>query len=69
MTYMHMNEGIGDRIFRVCAAIVFFFIALKVTSLVISTILAIIGFILLMTGALGYCPFYFLFNINTRVKK
>jgi hypothetical protein len=63
---MKLNMGSVDRVIRVVAAILL--IVLGLTG-VLSGTLAIVGYVLgavlLLTSAVGFCPLYSLFNIRT----
>lgn len=60
---MKANEGIADRVIRIAAG----FLILSMFFLVDGNArwLALIGFVPLLTGLLGYCPMYSLFGIST----
>ncbi len=60
---MKANEGIADRVIRIAAG----FLILSLFFLVEGNArwLALIGFVPLLTGLLGYCPVYTLFGIST----
>ena len=55
-----VNEGTTDRVLRVILGIVL--IALALTR---GWMWAWIGVVPLLTGAIGFCPLYTLFGINT----
>lgn len=55
------NVGVADRNIRLAAGGVLILAGLITSSM----ILDILGLVLLATGALGTCPAYFLFKINT----
>ena len=60
---MKANEGIIDRVIRIAAG----FLILSLFFVVDGNArwLALIGFVPLLTGLLGYCPVYALFGIST----
>ena len=63
---MKTNESSPDRVIRVIAGIallVLFFT--NVISGTLGIVLAVIGGILLITGAIGFCPLYALLKIRT----
>ncbi|WP_186758060.1 YgaP family membrane protein [Echinicola salinicaeni] len=67
---MKANMGILDRGIRMTLAIVL--IILASGGFIVgfwSTVLIILGGILLLTGAFGYCPFYSVLGISTCVRK
>lgn len=57
---MKRNEGNTDRILRIVLAIVIFGLGLATGSW-----LGLIGFVPLLTGALGWCPLYAIFGLST----
>jgi hypothetical protein len=62
----YMNEAGWDRILRVLAGIVLIYLGLGgVIGGGLGVILVIIGFMLLITGLVGWCPLYTLFRIRT----
>lgn len=61
---MFQNEGNVDRMIRVVLSIVLFFVAMAYQSFT----LMIVALIPLVTAAIGFCPFYSLFNWSTRPK-
>lgn len=63
---MKTNESSLDRVIRVIAGmalLVLFFT--NVISGTLGIILAVIGGVLLITGAIGFCPLYALLKIRT----
>jgi len=62
---MCFNAGIADRIVRVVAGLGLITFGLLNENLII----AAVGAIPLITGAVGFCPFYPIFKINTGCKK
>lgn len=64
---MVKNESNADRIIRVIVAIVAFVVASMVGfGSVLGIILAVVGVIMLVTAAIGFCPLYRLFGISTK---
>ena len=63
---MKTNEGAIDRVLRVVLAVVLFWLATIVTNVYLAIVIAIIGLVLLFTGALGYCGLYALLGISTK---
>ncbi|MGV7221940.1 MAG: YgaP family membrane protein [Nitrospinales bacterium] len=65
---MTRNIGKNERIIRVVAGVV-----LIITGIILSgttgTIIAVLGLIPVITGAVGNCPVYSLAKINTCVSK
>jgi hypothetical protein len=62
------NEGKMDRIWRVVAGIVFFILASTVFTGTMSTVFYVLGVVMLVTAATGFCALYKLFGINTDKK-
>lgn len=64
---MQQNEGNVDRGIRVVLAIAFFVGAFAVGfSSVAGIVLAVLGVVMLVTAAVGFCPLYRIFGISTR---
>ena len=63
---MQKNEGTIDRVIRLVAAVAAFVVAALVgfTS-VLGIILAVVGVVLLVTAAVGFCPLYRVFGLST----
>ena len=62
---MCFNAGKADRIVRVAAGIVLIAFGLINGNLII----AAVGAVPLLTGAIGFCPLYPIFKLNTGCKK
>ncbi len=62
---MCFNTGKADRIIRVIVGIILIGYGLYITNYIVTGI----GFIPLLTGIFGFCPFYSIFKINTGCKK
>ena len=62
---MCFNAGIADRIVRIVAGLGLITFGLINENLII----AAVGAIPLITGAVGFCPFYPIFKLNTGCKK
>ena len=62
---MKLNESNTDRIIRLVLAIVFFVLAFTMLSGVWSIVAGVLGVVMLGTAAIGFCPLYALFGINT----
>lgn len=62
---MCFNAGMADRTIRVVGGICLIAAGLMTQSYILSAI----GAIPLLTGAIGFCPFYPLFKLNTGCKK
>ena len=63
---MKVNEANWDRIARVILGIVLILIPILFTQETYGIILGIVGLILLVTGVIGFCPLYTVFNISTK---
>ena len=62
------NESSLDRIIRVVLAVVFFVLGAYVLTGALSIVAYVLGFIMLVTAATGFCLLYKLFGINTDKK-
>jgi hypothetical protein len=60
---MSCNAGKIDRVLRIIAGV-----ALIVWAIMSGNIFGYAGIILVLTGAIGFCPFYPLLGINTGCK-
>lgn len=66
---MKMNESNLDRIIRVAVALILLYLGFGgVLSGVTAIIADVLGVILLLTSAIGFCPLYTLLKINTLKK-
>ena len=64
---MSMNEGTADRVIRVIVGLLAAVLAVAVgLSGTAGIILGIVAVILLVTGAIGFCPLYALLHFSTR---
>jgi hypothetical protein len=61
-----VNESKTDRIIRAVVGVIMLIIAFWVVSGVAQIILWIIGGILVVTAAIGFCPLYALLHISTK---
>ena len=64
---MEKNEGKVDRAVRVVLGLVLLYVgaAQVVTTGIPTYIIALLGLILLVTGATGYCALYSILKLNT----
>ena len=63
---MTKNEGTIDRVVRIVIAAVAFAIAAAVGfSTAGDIVLAVVGIVMLVTAAVGFCPIYKVFGFNT----
>ncbi|MBK7456038.1 MAG: DUF2892 domain-containing protein [Anaerolineales bacterium] len=66
---MKLNESNIDRMVRVVAGIALIFLGVGGTLSGTTAIVAgVLGVILLLTGAAGFCPLYALFKLSTLKK-
>lgn len=63
------NEGTLDRGARVIAGLSLLALAFTTLTGIWQIIAPLVGLILLATGAVGFCPLYALFGINTRPRR
>lgn len=63
---MNTNEGTIDRVLRAVGALVAFIAAFAVgIGSIVGIVLAVVGAILLVTSAVGFCPLYRVFGMST----
>lgn len=65
---MKLNMGTVDRVVRVVIAIVLVAAGLLATTGVWSIVLYVLAAVMLVTAAIGSCPLYIPFGINTAKK-
>ncbi len=64
---MKANESSVDRIIRGILGVVLLLVAfLAVPAGALQIVLAIIGVVLLLTGAIGFCPLYRILGLSTK---
>lgn len=64
---MKLNESNVDRIIRVVAGVVLLSLGFGgVLSGGPAIVAAVVGAVLLLTGAIGFCPLYAMFKFSTR---
>jgi len=61
-----LNVGGIDRIFRIVLGLVLIVAGFLFLSGTVGTIVAVVGFIPLLTGLVGWCPLYLPFKFSTR---
>jgi hypothetical protein len=62
-----MNEALWDRGIRIALGLVLLYLGWGgVVTGGLGTFLKIVGFLPLLTGAVGWCPAYSLFRVGTR---
>ena len=60
------NEGVWDRVVRILAGIVLGYAGWIMWPGTASMVLLVIGVIALVTGLMGWCPVYALFETSTK---
>ncbi len=66
---MKLNESNIDRILRVVAGIVLLYLGFgDVLSGGLAVVADVLGVVMLLTGAVGFCPIYALFKLSTLKK-
>jgi hypothetical protein len=66
---MKLNESNIDRILRVVAGIVLLYLGFGgVLSGGLAVVADVLGVVMLLTGAVGFCPIYALFKLSTLKK-
>ena len=64
---MKLNESNIDRIVRVVVGITLLYLGLGgMLSGVLAIVADIVGVVLLLTGAIGFCPIYFALKLSTK---
>jgi len=63
-----MNMGKLDRIIRAIAGVIVLLIAFVAATGVAQIVLWVVGAILLLTAAIGFCPLYAPFRFSTKKK-
>ena len=63
---MQANEGKWDRIIRVILGLVLLYVGYAMASAPWNYVAYVVGAILLITGAIGYCALYSVLKINTK---
>ncbi len=63
-----MNMGKLDRIIRAVAGVIALIIAFAAATGVAQIVLWVVGAILLLTAAIGFCPLYAPFRFSTKKK-
>ena len=61
-----MNESTGDRIFRVIVGVALLIAGFTALSGTLAVIAIVVGAILTVTGAIGFCPIYKVLRTGTR---
>ena len=66
---MKMNESNVDRIIRAVAGVVLLYLGLGgVLGGALAVVADVLGVVLLLTGAVGFCPLYAIFKFGTLKK-
>lgn len=66
---MEINESKMDRIIRIVLGVILIIALFFVESTGLKIFLGIVGVLLVITGAIGFCLIYKLLGINTNKKK
>jgi len=64
--FTHLNESSLDRALRIVFGIILLFFGWGIVVGMLGLIFKLIGIVLLVTGAIGWCPAYALLGISTR---
>ena len=62
---MKLNESNLDRVIRAVIGVALLYLGFAVFSGALGIVLGVVGAILLLTGAIGFCPIYFLLKLST----
>jgi len=62
---MKLNESNIDRVIRAVAGVVLLYLGFAVLAGALAIVADVIGVVLLLTGAVGFCPLYALLNLST----
>ena len=62
---MSKNEGTIDRVIRVIIGLAMLYVGFFVMTGAWGIVVGILGFVPLLTGAIGYCPMYSIFGGGT----
>ena len=62
---MKINESNIDRIIRAVAGVVLLYLGFAVLAGALAIVADVIGVVLLLTGAVGFCPLYALLKLST----
>jgi hypothetical protein len=66
---MKLNESNVDRIIRVVAGVVLLYLGFGgVLAGGLAVVADVVGVVLLLTGAVGFCPLYAMFKLSTLKK-
>lgn len=63
---MKLNESNIDRIIRAVVGIALLYVGFGSLGGTLGIVLGIVGAILLITGAIGFCPIYFALKLSTK---
>jgi hypothetical protein len=62
---MKLNESNTDRIIRAVLGVVLLYLGFGVLSGTLGIAAGVVGAVLLLTGAVGFCPIYALLKLST----
>jgi hypothetical protein len=65
---MKLNESNTDRIIRAVAGVVLLYLGFGVLSGALAIVADVLGIVLLLTGAIGFCPLYAVLKLSTLKK-
>jgi hypothetical protein len=65
---MKLNESNTDRIIRAVAGVVLLYLGFGVLSGALAIVADVLGVVLLLTGAIGFCPLYAVLKLSTLKK-
>jgi uncharacterized membrane protein HdeD (DUF308 family) len=65
---MKLNESNTDRIIRAVAGVVLLYLGFGVLSGALAIVVDVVGVVLLLTGAIGFCPLYAMLKLSTLKK-
>lgn len=60
------NEGVWDRVVRILAGILLGYAGWMTWPGTLSVVILVVGALALVTGVVGWCPAYALFNCSTK---
>jgi hypothetical protein len=62
---MKLNESNTDRIIRAVAGVILLYLGFAVLGGTLAIVADVLGVVLLLTGAVGFCPLYSLIKFST----
>ena len=61
-----VNEGVWDRLIRIVLGLFFLYAGYALVAAPWNYVAYVVGFVLVVTGIIGFCLIYKLFGINTK---